>query len=70
MQTIITAMLFFLPTSSANPWPNTERVIKEVCELRSPIKGKPVTYGANEYVKSQKGSSFEICRNMLVPRTS
>jgi len=69
MQTIITAMLFFLPTSSANPWPNTERVIKEVCEIRVSKGGKPVTYGANEYVKSQKGTSFEICRNMLVRRT-
>lgn len=69
MQTVIAALLFFLPTSSAKPWPNTEMIIKEVCEFRTPKEGKPVTYGANEYVKSQKGSGFEICRNMLVLRT-
>ena len=36
--------------------------LKEVCEIRLPTGGKPVTYGANDYVKGAKGAGFEICQ--------
>jgi hypothetical protein len=52
-----------LPYENYNHWSK----LKEVCESRSSINGKPVTYSANEYVKSGSGSSFIICRWALVP---
>ena len=51
----------FIVVSAASPWPNTSLVLKEVCETRVSANGKPVTYGANEYVKNN-----QICRNTLV----
>ena len=54
---------YVLPYENYNHWSK----LKEVCESRSPINGKPVTYSANEYVKSGSGSSFIICRWALVP---
>jgi hypothetical protein len=52
-----------LPYENYNHWSK----LKEVCESKSSINGKPVTYSANEYVKSGSGNSFVICRWALVP---
>jgi hypothetical protein len=59
--TTIPSSAEFITVSATNPWPNTVLVLKEVCETRVSTNGKPVTYGANEYVKNN-----QICRNMLV----
>lgn len=54
---------YVLPYENYNHWSK----LQEVCESKSSINGKPVTYSANEYVKSGSGSSFVICRWALVP---
>ena len=58
MQYILLALITISLSSSADsyrPWPNTELVLKEVCEV-----GKK-TYGANEYIRDGK-----VCRMELV----
>lgn len=54
---------YILPYENYNHWLK----LKEVCESKSSINGKPVTYSTNEYVKSGSGNSFIICRWALVP---
>jgi hypothetical protein len=70
MLDLITLVMLSLHASGASPWPNTEMVVKEVCEIRIPAGNKLVTYGANEYVKSRKNGGFEICRQKLVLRSN
>jgi len=55
------ALCLTASASSSNPWKNTQQVLTEICEVRLPVNGKPVTYGANEYLKDGK-----ICRQALV----
>jgi len=56
---------YILPKQNYQHWTRVD----EICETRSPVNGKPVTYGVNEYVKSKSGTSFVICRWGQVPHT-
>jgi hypothetical protein len=58
MRYILLALITICLSSSADsyrPWPNTELVLKEVCEA-----GRK-TYGVNEYIRDGK-----VCRMELV----
>ena len=58
MRYILLALIVICLSSSADsykPWPNTELVLKEICETNRK------TYGANEYIKNGK-----VCRMGLV----
>jgi hypothetical protein len=54
---------YVLPNENYKHW----TVLAEVCETRRQIGDKPVTYGANEFVKSGSGTTFVICRWKYVP---
>ena len=56
---------YVLPIENYKHWTK----LAEVCETRSPVDGKPVTYGANEFVISGNGTTYVICRWKYVPYT-
>jgi len=58
---ILVALLLALKSDAQN-WIHWQEV-ELICEVRTV---KPVTYGANEFVKGPKGGGFEICRYGMV----
>jgi len=64
MRYILLALTVICLASSADsykPWPNTELVLKEICET-----GRK-TYGVNEYVKAGKVCKMELvcCKDTI-----
>ena len=64
MRYILLALTVICLSSSADsykPWPNTELVLKEICET-----GRK-TYGVNEYVKNGKVCKMELvcCKDTI-----
>ena len=64
MKYLILVILVLSLKSSAQSWIVWNEV-ELICEVRTV---KPITYGANEFVKGPKGGGFEICRYGMVKR--
>lgn len=62
MKYLILVTLLLVLKSDAHNWIQWQEV-NLICEIRTV---KPVTYGANEFVKGPKGNGFEICRYGMV----
>jgi hypothetical protein len=62
MKYLILVVLLLALKSDAQNWTKWQEV-ELICEVRTV---KPVTYGANEFVKGPKGGGFEICRYGMV----
>jgi len=64
MKYLILVVLLLALKSDAHNWIVWQEV-ELICEVRTV---KPITYGANEFVKGPKGGGFEICRYGMVKR--
>jgi hypothetical protein len=60
----ILAILLLTLKTSAHNWTQWQE-FELICEIRTV---KPITYGANEFVKGKKAGGYEICRYGMVTR--
>jgi hypothetical protein len=58
MKYLILGALLLVLRSSAHSWTDWQE-LQLICEVRIT---KPVTYGANEFVRGPKDGWYEICR--------
>ena len=64
MKYLVLVALLLVLRSSAHNWTDWQE-LQLICETRVT---KPVTYGANEFVRSLKNGGYEICRWGYVTR--
>lgn len=62
MKYLILVVLLLALKSNAHTWTKWQEA-ELACEIRTV---KPITYGANEFVKGKKSGGYEICRYGLV----
>ena len=62
MKYLILVTLLLALKSSAHDWTQWQE-FELICEIRTV---KPITYGANEFVKGRKAGGYEICRYGMV----